>query len=84
MRPGATAPDMSHRTPSEQAVVQALQAVANYIESRDFAETVSRQMPGLQNILGTTEQPEGWLITRENQGPSTNPTTPVTSATRRN
>ena len=35
------APDMSHRTPSEQAVIQALQAVANYPESRDFVETIS-------------------------------------------
>ena len=35
------APDMSHRTPCEQAVIQALQAVANYPESRDFVETVS-------------------------------------------
>ena len=57
-RHGITAPDMSHRTPSELAVIQALQAVANYPESRDFVETVSRQMPGLQNLLGTTGQPE--------------------------
>ena len=28
--PGVTAPDMWHRTPSEQAVIQALQEVANY------------------------------------------------------
>ena len=34
MHSGVTAPDMSHRTPSEQAVIQALQAVANYPESR--------------------------------------------------
>ena len=55
MRSGETAPDMSHRTPSEQAVIQALQAVANYPESREFVETVSRQIPGLQNLLGTGE-----------------------------
>ena len=36
MRSGVTAPDMSHRTPCEQAVIQALQAVANYPVSRDF------------------------------------------------
>ena len=53
MRSGVTALDISHRTPSEQAVIQALQAVANYPESRDFVETVSRQMPGLQNHLGS-------------------------------
>ena len=84
MRSGVTAPDMSHRTPSEQAVIQALQAVANYPESRDFVETVSRQMPGLQNLLGSRgqQQQEGCLTTREGQGPSTDPFTPGTSATR--
>ena len=55
---------MSHRTPSEQAVIQDLQAVANYPESRDFVETVSRQMPGLQNLLGSTGHSEGCLVTR--------------------
>ena len=73
---------MSHRTPSEQAVIQALQAVANYPESRDFVETVSRQLPGLQNLLGATGQPEGCLVTRGSQRQSTNPTTPGTSTTR--
>ena len=73
---------MSHRTPIEQAVIQALQAVANYPESRDFVETVSVQMPDLQNLLGATGQPEGCLVTRGSQGQSTNPTTPGTSATR--
>ena len=82
MRSGVTAPDMSHRTPSEQAVIQALQAVANYPESRDFVETVSRQMPGLQNLLGSRGQQEGCLTTREGQGPSTDPLTPSTTATR--
>ena len=73
MRSGVTAPDISHRTPSEQAVIQALQPVANYPESRDFVETVSRQMPGLQNHLGSRGQPERCLTTREGQGPSTDP-----------
>ena len=82
MRSGVTAPDMSNRTPSEQAVIQALQAVANYPESRDFVETVSRQMPGLQNLLGTRGQQEGCLATREGQDPSTDLLTPGTSATR--
>ena len=40
------APDMSHRTPSEQAVIQALQAVANYAESR-----------GNQRLIDTPTQP---------------------------
>ena len=82
MRSGVTAPDMSHRTPSEQAVIQALQVVANYPESRDFVETVSRQMPGLPNLQGSRGQQEGCLTTREGQGPSTDPLTPGTSATR--
>ena len=82
MRSGVTAPDMSHRTPSEQAVFQALQAVANYPEPRDFVKTVSRQMPGLQNLLGTRGQQEGSLTTRKDRGPSTDPLTLSTSATR--
>ena len=71
---------MSHRIPSEQAGLQALQAVANYPESRDFVDTVSRQIPGLQNLLGATPEPEVCLVTREHQGQSTNPTTSCTSA----
>ena len=81
-RAGVTAPDMSHRTPSEQAVIQALQAVANYPQSREFIATVSRQMPGLQNLQGTTGQPECCLATRESRGLSTDPITPGTSTTR--
>ena len=41
-RNSVTAPDIANRTPSVQAVFQSLQAVANYPESRDFVETVSR------------------------------------------
>ena len=41
------APHMANRTPREQAVIQALQAVANYPESRGFVETVSRCLSGL-------------------------------------
>ena len=59
-RHSVTAPDMSHRTPSEKAVIQALQ------QSRDFVET---------------GQPESCLVTRENQGQGTSPTTLGTSAT---
>ena len=50
-RSGITGPEMSHRTPSEQAVIQALQAVANYPESREFVKTMTEQLPGLQNLL---------------------------------
>ena len=68
-RSSITAPDMSHRTPSEQAVIQALQAVANYPESREFVKTMSKQLPGLQNLL-------------EAPGPSTSSNTPGPSTTR--
>ena len=51
-RSSITAPDISHRKPSEQAVIQALQAVANYPESREFVKTMSKQLPGLQNTPG--------------------------------
>ena len=80
-RNSVTAPDMSHRTPSEQAVIQALQVVANYPESRDFLETVSRRLSGLQSLLDAPVQLEGCLITRGNKGRSPNPNTPSTSAT---
>ena len=42
---------------------------------------MSKQLQGLQNLLGASVQPEDCLITRGNPGPSTNPTTPSTSAT---
>ena len=68
-RSSITAPDMSQRTPSEQAVIQALQAVANYPESREFVKIMSKQLPGLQNLL-------------EAPGPSTSSNTPGPSTTR--
>ena len=68
-RSNITAPDMSQRTPSEQAVIQALQAMANYPEPREFVKTMSKQLPGLQNLL-------------EAPGPSTSSNTPGTSTTR--
>ena len=70
------APDMSHRTPSEEAVIQALQAVANYPESRDFVETMSRRLPGLQTLIDTPTQHEGCLTTTRE------PTISTSSATR--
>ena len=48
------APSMVNRTSSEQAVIQALQAVANYPESRDFVESMSRTLPGLQTLLDSS------------------------------
>ena len=57
---------MANRTPNEQAVIQALQAVANYPESRDFVEFMSRSLPGLQTLLDASLQPEGckstWVL----------------------
>ena len=66
-------PNMAKRTPGEQAVIQALQAVANYPESRNLVKTVSRSLPGLQTLLDASVQPEGCMSTRtsQGQGPST-------------
>ena len=69
-RSSITVPDMSHRTPSEQAVIQALQAVANYPESREFVKTMSKQLPSLQNLL---EAP-GLGTSSNTPGPSTTKT----------
>ena len=40
-------------------MIQALQAVASYPESRDFLLTVSRTLPGLQKLLDVPLQPDG-------------------------
>ena len=69
------APDMSHRTPSEQAVIQTLQAVANYPDSRDFVETISRRLPCLQTLIGTPTQVEGCSTTTREPFPSTSAAT---------
>ena len=69
------APDMSHRPPSEQAVIQALQAVAKYPESRDFVETISRRLPGLQTLIDTPTQLEGCLTPTREPVPSTSAAT---------
>ena len=66
---------MSHRTPSEQAVIQALQAVANYPESRDFVETIYRRLPGLQTLIDTPTQLEGCLTTTREPVPNTSAAT---------
>ena len=81
-RSSVNMPDMSHRTPSEQAVIQALQAVANYPESREFVETISRQLPGLNNLLGVQTQPEGCLATQGDPGLGTSTNTQGPSSER--
>ena len=70
------APNMANRKPSEQAVIQALQAVANYPESRFFVETVLRSLPGLRSLVDTPLQLEGCMSTRTSQGPGPSTTTP--------
>ena len=71
--------NMSKRTPSEQAVIQALQDVANYPESRGFVETVSRSLPGLQSLIDALFQFEGSMSTRTSQAPGPSTTTPRVS-----
>ena len=39
-------PDLTGRSPSEQAMIVALQAVANYPESSDFVRAVQQRVPG--------------------------------------
>ena len=52
-------PDLTGRTPGEQAVIVALQAVANYPESSDFVRAVRQRVPGLAAYLQATAQPSG-------------------------
>ena len=50
---------MANGTPSEQAVIQVLQAVANYSESNDFVATVTCTLPRLETLLevSTNDRP---------------------------
>ena len=66
---------MANRTPGEPAVIQALQSVAKYPESKDFVETMSRSLPGLQTLLDAPLQPEGCMSTRTSQSPVPSTTT---------
>ena len=43
----------------EQAVIVALQAVANYLNSSDFVRAVEQRIPGLANYLQAAAQPLG-------------------------
>ena len=54
------APNMANKARSEQAVIQALQAVAKYPESRDFVESMTSNLPGCKYCC---------LSTRTNQDP---------------
>ena len=47
------------RSTGEQAVIVALQAVANYPNSSDFVRAVEQRIPGLANYLQATAQPPG-------------------------
>ena len=67
--------NLSNRKISEQALIVALQAVANYPESRNFVElvpalTVSRTLPGVQTLLDTPVQPEGCMLSIQGPGSS--------------
>ena len=62
---------MENRTPSEQAVIQALQTVTNHPKSGDFVEKMSRILPGLQTLLDVLLQPEGGMLASQGPRPST-------------
>ena len=47
------------RSASEQAVIVALQAVANYPNSSDFVRAVEQRIPGLAHYLQAAAQPSG-------------------------
>ena len=52
-------PDLTGRSTSEQAVIVALQAVANYPNSSDFVRAVEKRIPGLATYLQAAAQPSG-------------------------
>ena len=54
-------PELTGRSTSEQAVIVALQAVANYPNSTDFVRAVEQRIPGLQEAtyLQAAAQPAG-------------------------
>ena len=52
-------PDLTGRSPSEQAVIVALQAGASYPESSDFVRAVQQSVPGLAEYLQAAAQPSG-------------------------
>ena len=52
-------PELMGRSASEQAVIVALQAVANYPDSSDFVRAVEQRIPGLATYLQAAAQPAG-------------------------
>ena len=52
-------PDLTGRSTGEQAVIVALQAVANYLISSDFVRAVEQRIPGLATYLQAAAQPSG-------------------------
>ena len=53
-------------------MIQVLQAVANYPESKDFLESMSRTFPGLQTLLDVPPlKPDGSMLASPCPGPST-------------
>ena len=52
-------PDLTGRSTGEQAVIVALQAVANYPNSSDFVRAVEQRIPGLATYLQAAVQPSG-------------------------
>ena len=52
-------PALTGRSTGEQAVIVALQAVANYPNSSDFVRAVEQRIPGLATYLQAAAQPSG-------------------------
>ena len=52
-------PELIGRSTSEQAVIVALQAVANYPDSSDFVRAVEQRIPGLTTYLKAAAPPAG-------------------------
>ena len=50
-------PGLTGRSPSEQAVIVGLQAVANYPDSSDFVRAVEQRIPGLAAYLQAAALP---------------------------
>ena len=57
--PPFPSPDLAGRSTSEQAVIVALQAVANYPDSSDFIRAVQLRIPGPAAYLPAAAQPSG-------------------------
>ena len=67
-------PHMANRTTGEQAVIAALQAVANYPESRGYVQAAADSMPGLRTLLDASRQVEKCMSKSQGSRPSTSVT----------